>query len=172
MENIEIKARYRDLKKGGDIARSMGAKYAGKHMQIDTYFRTKKGRLKLRETSIGKPCLIPYMRPSARGPKTCSYQLISVSDPGATKRIMSRILGVDAIVRKVRSIYLKGNVRIHLDKVAKLGNFLEFEAVIKRPSVGARKRARLELALLMRQFGVKPGHLVRHSYRELIKSGS
>ena len=171
MENIEIKARYSDLRKGGTIARSMGARYVGRYVQVDTYFRTVKGRLKLRESSGGVSHLIPYMRANTKGPKASFYQVLTISDPQTVKRIFSHLLGVSTSVRKVRRVYLKGNVRIHLDAVSKLGNFIEFEAVIKRPSATARKRARQKVVLFMRRFGIKPAHLVRQSYRELMKFG-
>ena len=120
-------------------------------------------------------CQLVFREKSAnniKGPKACSYQFIRISNPKMAKRIFSHLLGVDAVVRKTRRIYLKRNIRIHLDSVSKLGKFIEFEAVLKRPSAEAKKRARQEVALLMKKFGIKPRQLMRQSYRELINRSS
>ena len=62
MPNIEIKARYADLAKGRRIAEGLNAKWVGRDRQVDTYFRTREGRLKLRESSLSGTQLIPYRR--------------------------------------------------------------------------------------------------------------
>lgn len=52
MPNIEIKAIYHNLDQAKKIAIEIGAKYIGRDHQIDTYFYTPNGRLKMRESSL------------------------------------------------------------------------------------------------------------------------
>src|SRR5437764_1055578 len=103
MPNIEIKARYEDLEKARVIAKRLGARFAGLDHQIDTYFKAKEGRLKLRESSLKGAQLVPYVRPNQAGPKKSEYQIIALEDAGASKALLGKILGIDAVVDKKRS---------------------------------------------------------------------
>ena len=67
--NIEIKAVYKDLEKGRDIARGLCAHSIGIDHQTDTYFKTPQGRMKLRESSLSGAYLIPYLRPDQKEAK-------------------------------------------------------------------------------------------------------
>ena len=96
---------------------------------MDTYFRTRAGRLKLRESSLSGGELIPYLRPDAGGARRSDYRVIPVDDPPGVKALLTELLGVHRVVVKQREIFLAGNVRIHLDRVEGLGTFLELEAV-------------------------------------------
>ena len=55
MPNIEIKARCNNLKKALDIVHEIKTDYVGSLQQVDTYYETKEGRLKLREIWGGNP---------------------------------------------------------------------------------------------------------------------
>ena len=67
---------------------------------------------------------------------------------------------------KRREIFLQHNVRIHLDSVAGLGSFLEFEAVLS-PRVD-ESAGRLQVAQLQRQFALSPEDLLEGSYGEMV----
>lgn len=174
MLNVEIKAIYPDLEKAHALARELGADYLGELLQEDTYFKVPNGRFKLRESSDGKNQLIPYLRPCQKTPKESQYHLIEIEADGVSqvKKLFSSILGVDQVVRKRRDVYLVRNIRIHLDRVENLGNYLELEAVFDQKS-GERENIRdlsanLEVAELMTQLEVSSQALVSESYRELL----
>lgn len=166
MPNIEIKAHYSELDKARGIAKQIGAKHLGLDHQIDTYFSTQEGRLKLRESSLSGAMLIPYLRADSRGPKKSSYTLLNTTEPNLAKTLLTQILGVDTVVEKHRDIYLYENVRIHLDDVKGLGKFLEFEAVYKDESPESESLEQKKVNELIQVFGISTGDLVNHSYRE------
>ena len=168
MPNIEIKAVYPNQSKAEKIAKGLKARFVGRDYQVDTYFRTKAGRLKLRESRLSGAQLIPYMRPDQKGPKTCNYAVIPIREPRKVKALFRTTLGIDAVVEKRREIFLAGNVRIHLDRVKNLGDFLEFEAVFQNDSPRVRRTEKLKVEKLLRAFEVPPKSLLRNSYRELI----
>ena len=128
--NVELKARCADLAAARGVVQQLGARAAGVEVQADTYFRVGHGRLKLREIEGQSAVLIWYARPDADQARISSYYLVPVPEPEALKAALAAALGVRGEVRKRRTIYLWHNVRIHLDKVAGLGNFVEFEAVL------------------------------------------
>jgi adenylate cyclase class 2 len=167
--NIEIKAVYKDLSKARKIAKGLGARQGGRDRQVDTYFKIPAGRFKLRESRRVGGQLIPYRRPNQKGPKTSDYVLIPLPDPSKTKNILASLLGIDAVVEKQRDLFLLGNIRIHLDRVNGLGNFLEFEAVFKKDTARNRKIEKAKVEKLIQLFEIAPKALLKNSYRELIK---
>jgi adenylate cyclase class 2 len=168
--NIEIKARCADLAAAREGARRLGAAHVGLDRQVDTYFRTRVGRLKLRESCLSGGQLIPYLRPDREGPKRSDYQVVPLSDAVGVKRIMSEILGVHRVVTKEREIFLYENVRIHLDRVDGLGDFLELEAIVDG-TASAEAEARRKVARLMEELGVREDDLVALSYEGLLGEG-
>ena len=73
------------------------------------------------------------------------------------------------MVDKLRQIYLFQNVRIHLDRVDGLGDFLEFEAVLGTGD--EERRAHELLADLQQHFRLDANDLLAKSYGELILAG-
>lgn len=127
--NIELKATDPERALSFDICRRLGATDAGVIQQRDTYFTVARGGLKLREETPGLPHLIQFERPDRPKQRTSSYRIIAVDD-GATLRVALEVaLGVRGVVEKRRHLFLWRHVRIHLDEVAGLGCFIEFEAV-------------------------------------------
>lgn len=165
MPNIEIKARCDDNAAAKAIAARLKAKHVGSDRQIDTYFKTGAGRLKLRESSLSGAQLIPYVRPNQTGPKKSEYTLLPVPHPELCKTLLAEILGIEAVVDKIRDIYLVGNVRVHIDTVQELGSFIEFEAVYRDAEDETSECAKVEA--LMKQFNISSVHLLTGSYREL-----
>ena len=102
--NIEIKARCGKPSKIRKLLRSLGADFKGKDHQIDTYFKIPNGRLKLREGNI-ENCLIYYQRKNKRGPKQSDVILFKTSSDTSLKEILSKSLGILAVVDKQREIY-------------------------------------------------------------------
>ena len=76
------------------------------------------------------PELIWYRRPNVDEIRTCQYRRLKVTRVDRVKAGLSAVLGVEAVVVKRRRLYRWRNVRIHVDQVDQLGNFIEFEAVL------------------------------------------
>lgn len=128
MHNVEYKSEVRDMELARTICRGLRAVWIAELRQTDTYYRIPSGRLKKREC-VGEPVeYIFYDRPDLLGSKISHYTLYT--EPQARARFGTEPLPVWLTVRKVRTLYLIGNVRIHLDEVEGLGRFMELEAVV------------------------------------------
>lgn len=168
MPNVEIKAKHPNLARAREIAVVLGAKCVGLDHQIDTYFKTPTGRLKLRESSLSGAQLIPYVRDDQTGPKKSNYAVLPVPEVERTKQLFAELLGVEQIVEKHREIFLLDNVRIHLDDVKGLGTYFEFEAVYTDDSKESEKREHEKVRSLLAAFEIDPDQLLTGSYRELV----
>ena len=84
-------------------------------------------RLQLRRLEANTGQLIFYNRPDTSSAKLSDYHIAPVGDVEGTKRVLSLALGAVGCVRKVRTLYMVGQTRVHLDKVEGLGDFVEFE---------------------------------------------
>ena len=166
--NIEIKARCSDLERVRGIALALpGVEALDRETQIDTYFHTRSGRLKLRQSSVRGAELIPYQRTDEAKARLSLYQRLPVEDAEATRSLMSDLLGVLCEVKKERDVLLWRGVRIHLDQVEGLGEFLELEAVCNdqlTPEEGKRL-----VEDLLGRFGIESDHYESQSYENLIR---
>jgi adenylate cyclase class IV len=70
-----------------------------------------------------------------------------------------------AVVDKRREIYFVGNVKIHLDRVRRLGTFVEVEAMTRS---GDLRKVRAQAAKFRKLFAISPAHIVPLSYSDLI----
>jgi len=164
--NIELKARLADLARARDTAARLGARPLGILRQVDTYFTCAQGRLKLRQIDDREACLIAYERPDRADAKASDYHLVPVADADALLAALSVACGVVAVVAKRRELWMYENVRIHLDDVAELGSFLEFEAVLG-PDHDDRQ-GESQLALLRAAFEIPNSDLLARSYVDLL----
>lgn len=167
MENLEIKAFYHDLLKATDIALRIGAVKKWSKNQIDTYFSVPLGRLKLREESGSFANLISYNRPNQKSAKVSEYYIYQTKDNQTLKHVLSQVIPIDIVVEKKRTLFLWENVRIHLDNVKFLGNFIEFEAVLS--STKDRKKSLQQLKMLISQFDIKDDTLIPCGYFDLLE---
>ena len=142
----------------------MGAESRGALSQRDTYFNALNGRLKLREME-GKAQLIAYERPDEVGHRTSSYRIVEIEDAGGLRNALADTLGIQAVVAKKRLIFIWEDVRIHLDDVEGLGNFIEFEAVAPSESDLAAETERVRF--LRERFKVDDD-LIGVSYCDLL----
>lgn len=170
MRNIELKARLADLAAARQVAERLATKRLGIQHQVDTYFHCRDGRLKLREIDGLSAQLVWYSRPDEQGPKASDYRLVPVSNPKTLRAALQAALGIRGVVEKRREAFLHHNVRIHLDEVSGLGQFLEFEAVLG-PHVDDRA-GHAQLDDLARQFAIRPADLLCGSYGEMILEAS
>ncbi|MHC4452989.1 MAG: class IV adenylate cyclase [Planctomycetota bacterium] len=157
--NLEIKARCREP----DRARALATETVGVDRQVDTYFKTNRGRLKLRESSLCGGQLVPYFRPDDDGPRRSNFQLLAVDDPAGLKSMLTEMLGVHRVVSKTREILLHKNVRIHIDEVDGLGSFVELEAVFDGTPEEERRQHEL-VRWMMAEMGVTDADLIAGSY--------
>lgn len=164
--NVEIKAHCADLRPIRRALRHQGARFAGEDHQVDTYFRTPRGRLKLREGQIER-ALIFYHRKDQPGPKTSEVTLEPVAPESALKALLTEALGIRVVVDKRREIYFLGNVKFHLDRIEALGTFVEIEAIDAGGTLGEAK-LREQCAHYLALFDLPDEALVSGSYSDLL----
>jgi predicted adenylyl cyclase CyaB len=136
MKNIEIKYRITQLQKLAEFLSSLPeVRQINIILQTDIYYNTLRGRLKLRIPSSGRAELIYYERKNLSGARESDYHLFPVEEPNLLDTLLSQALGVKVQVKKQRTLFMYRNVRIHLDQVEDLGEFLEFESVIDKDTL-------------------------------------
>ena len=167
-ENIEIKARYSNLKKAREILKTTNAFFKGTDYQIDTYFKVNHGRLKLREGNI-ENFLIYYERENIESPKKSNVLLFKTDQNSSLKEILKKSLEILARVNKKREIYFIDNVKFHLDEVKNLGTFIEIEAMNKDAKFG-KKRLLEQCKQYMECLKIPKENLVSKSYSDLLLS--
>jgi predicted adenylyl cyclase CyaB len=94
------------------------------------------------------------------------YEIASVADPATTRQMLDAALGTLAVVEKVRTLLIRDNVRLHLDRVASLGEFGELEAVIPTGDDPERSRGAVDETLAA--LGIAPADLIDISYFEML----
>jgi adenylate cyclase, class 2 len=164
--NLELKAVDPDPESTFAAALDLGAQDQGVLRQRDTYFHAVQGRLKLREAPPQPAELIAYARAELAGPKVSLYRVVPVADHVALIDALADSLGVRVVVEKVRRLLLWRNVRIHLDRVAELGDFVEIEAVARSPGGLEVERDRVEE--LRAALGIADERLVALGYADLL----
>jgi predicted adenylyl cyclase CyaB len=167
--NIEIKAHLADQGRARATAERLATARLGIERQRDTYFGCRAGRLKLREIEGHAVHLIAYQRADSPGAKASDYRLVEVVQPDqapALRELLAAALGTLVVVDKSREIFLYHNVRIHLDEVAELGSFIEFEAIVGGAADDATAHKQVEL--LTRQFQIGAADLISGSYSDML----
>jgi predicted adenylyl cyclase CyaB len=167
--NVEIKARVSDLDRLRLIVEPLSDEPCEATFQDDTFFRTTRGRLKLRVTRPGGACLIYYEREDSLGPKPSRYVVSPAPDPESLRSLLAAALGVRGVVRKQRRLYMIGNTRVHLDRVEGLGAFMELEVMLQS---GQGVEEGLGVAReLMTRLRIGTGELVKGAYIDLLEAG-
>lgn len=165
--NVEIKARIESV---GDLAARVGV-FADQGpteiRQDDTFFNCPTGRLKLRSFSANEGELIFYRRADQSGPKESFYVRSPSQAPDSLRQALSLAYGQAGRVRKLRTLFLVGRTRVHLDVVEGLGHFLELEVVLRddEPASAGEHEARQ----LMQRLGVADSQLVERAYVDLLR---
>ena len=162
--NFEFKARLRNEGAVHAALKKLRARYVGTDRQLDTYFRVPGGRLKLLEARI-ENALIYYERSDTPRPRRAQIEMMLLPRRHPLRAILRQALEILTVVEKRREIYLVGNVKVHLDRVRRLGKFVEVEAISRSGSLGkVRQQARKFQKLL----GIAPVDLVGQSYSDLL----
>ena len=168
--SFEIKARCPDPSRIRKILLVRGASFKGLDRQIDTYFRVPSGRLKLREGNI-ENALIYYKRADQKKSKKCDAMLFPCKKKTPLKKLLTVALGVLTVVDKKREIYFIQNAKFHIDRVKRLGNFVEIEIFGRKGSAGV-VRLREQCEAYRRLLGIKEKDLLADSYSDqILKTG-
>jgi predicted adenylyl cyclase CyaB len=165
--NIEIKARANDFQRQAAIASKLADGEPQLLDQEDTFFCVPNGRLKLREFGDGSGELIQYHRANTLEPTESRYYRVDADDPSKLKQVLTDALGVRAVVRKKRTVYLVGQTRIHLDEVEGLGEFIELEVVLRADQDTAYGAPIAED--LMTRLEIAPADLIKSAYIDLLE---
>ncbi len=165
MQNVEAKFTIANSDAFRRSALALGFRRAGVLLQRDTFFRVPNGKLKLREEG-SRAMLISYARHPTGSLKSSDYTLVPISDPAGLKAALASSLGVFGEVTKRRVLFLRRNIRLHIDRVDGLGTFGEFEAVVGGRNPPAK--CRREVEELLGKLGVKLADLIDVSYMDMI----
>lgn len=195
MHNLELKVRCPGEAALDALvarARDGGAIYARAMTQRDTYFVVTHGRLKLREwrretaataqdrgddaeaeAGDAGAALIAYARPDQSGSRLSDYLLSPVPDPATMREALARALGVRVVVEKRRLLYHWGQTRIHFDRVAGLGAFVELETLLDRfPAAGREAAAAREHRAVIALLGLDTLPVIAGSYSDLLEGAA
>jgi predicted adenylyl cyclase CyaB len=147
MKNIELKVSLDNFKDVNILLNKYKAIKSAKLKQVDTYYNCKNGRLKLREINKQEFELIFYSRPNTQKSKVSSYSILKLykDQIASAKSILTMSYGEKVVVKKERVLWLYKNTRVHLDKVDRLGCFLELETVVNKISMNEAKQEQLEV---------------------------
>jgi predicted adenylyl cyclase CyaB len=162
---VELKARDPDPGRSLEVCESLGAECQDVLMQCDTYFHVPQGRLKLREEQGATSHLISYVRSDQSEPRESRYRIVEVEHPEELKAALTEVLGVKVVVEKRRQLFLWQGVRIHLDRVERLGDFIELEAVAPPGSDLAPEQRKTQQ--LRTAFEIADDNLIGASYSDL-----
>jgi predicted adenylyl cyclase CyaB len=166
MRNVEIKVRLHDRAAVEARLRDTDAQFVATLRQRDVFFCVPQGRLKLRFADDVAE-LIQYERADRAALRASDYHRLEVTDGDALLVILQRVLGTAGEVRKMRQLYRLDNVRIHLDAVEDLGDFMELEAIVDAIQDEAACRRAAEN--LLRRLQITPDAFEARAYIDLLR---
>lgn len=168
MQNVEVKARCTDLGPVRAILAGEGLSRVSRTRQVDTYFVTGQGRLKLREVDGAQRVeLIGYRRPDLPMMRAAIFTIAKVTDVEATRSVLAGVLGTRIVVSKTRELYQWDATRVHLDDVDGLGTFVELETAAYGEEVETARRACLKAFLTL---GLAEAETIAGSYADLLEA--
>jgi adenylate cyclase, class 2 len=164
--NIEFKAQANNIAALEEKLQTINPIFIGEDNQKDTYYAVIIGRLKLREGNI-ENALIWYDRQNIAGTKQSDILLYKHSPDNALKEILVKLHGIKVIVDKKRRIYFVDNVKIHFDRVERLGTFIEVEAIDIDGTIGIDK-LKEQCHFFTTFFDIKKEHFMEKSYSDML----
>jgi adenylate cyclase len=164
--NIEIKARIASVEVMLPRVRAHADQGPFEIDQDDTFFDCTKGRLKLRAASDQAGELIFYRRSDATEPKPSYFLRSPVPAVDALRGLLDAAYGTIGRVLKHRTLFMIGRTRVHLDRVAGLGDFLELEVMLGEGE--AEASGTREAQELMQRLGVDSAACVAGAYVDLL----
>lgn len=175
INNIEIKLRIADADSARCAIETLADGPARILEQKDTYFNAgDDAYLKLREEldaaeGDASASLIAYRRGRSAEPRPSDIRLAHLGDAGELAETLGHALGVLVVVDKTRELYFCGQTRIHLDRVDRLGAFLELEVVLEPDQSQADGLAIARR--LIERLNVDEAEAQSDSYRDLLLQG-
>ena len=168
--NVEIKARVHDFEAFQQRVESMSDTPVEIIEQLDTFYITPRGRLKLRVLAPDCCELIQYTRADDSTAKTSTYEIVQSDDPASFSRILESALPIRGVVTKRRYLYHIGPTRVHLDEVEGLGTFVELEVVLSKGQTSAYGAEIAED--LMTKLSIQMEDLISGAYIDLLEKGT
>jgi predicted adenylyl cyclase CyaB len=167
--NVEIKARIESVEAVAPRVAALADQGPIEIEQDDAFFVCERGRIKLRAFSATEGQLIFYRRANQAGPKESRFVISPTAAPDSLRDALTLAYGSAGRVRKHRTLYLVGRTRVHLDRVERLGHFLELEVVLaegESPEAGVK-----EARALMTALGLVDDQLIDGAYVDLLSAG-
>jgi predicted adenylyl cyclase CyaB len=96
------------------------------------------------------------------------YSIYLTGNPLDLRAVLSATYGEDVTVEKVRTLFLIGKTRVHLDDVRHLGQFVELEVVLEDGQ--AAEEGIAEAHRLMDKLGIRQENLIDGAYADLLRS--
>lgn len=169
IKNREFKAKVNQLESYEQKLLQLNPIFKGIDYQKDTYYKVGSDKkLKIREGII-ENALIYYERPEVADEKSARILLYKHHPDDQLKLILEKLHGIDIVVEKERKIYFRDNIKIHLDRVKTLGNFLEVEAIKDEHSSLTEKKLEEQCQKMRTYFSIQEDQLLAHSYADLLR---
>ena len=156
---IEIKARCQNPERIKAILETVNAKYQGCNNETDSYLKDNSQILKLRESG-NIVTIFKYTEETTTGKL---YRHVSNK---LMKDLLIKTCGLDKVVTKRREIYIIDNVKINIDQVEGLGNFVEIEAESDDENYSSTlQTCKFYLSLM----GIKQRDVIPFSYCDMLR---
>lgn len=162
-KNYEIKCSLSDYKTLRKKILDSGRYVYSKENQRDIYYKVRKGRLKLRVINNQTGNLIYYNRNEKSGKRISNYVIFRTSEFKELSQLLKILYSVKIEVLKTREIFVRKNIRIHLDKIKQLGSFLEIEITGNNLN-----SSELQMSKLISQLGLNENQFIKNSYSDLL----
>ena len=145
-QNLEVKIKLGSFNAVKKMLNKIGADFEATLNQKDIYYKNSGGLLKLRIEN-GAESLIHYKRNENSKNRWSNYSLLKFNE-GNAEKFLRQIFKIETVVEKKRLLYMYNNTRIHLDKIKRLGNYLELETLVLNGQADAQKRFKEMVELL------------------------
>lgn len=164
-KNYEIKCRLSsdNFKNIKSLLSKNGSYEYSIEKQTDIYYKVKSGRLKLRIINDKTSNLIFYNRADSKVERVSNYLISSSENFKELEIILSKQFDILIRVVKKREIFIKDNVRIHIDAVKDLGKFLEIEVIYDNLA-----KAKIQMTNLIDNLNLNKKDFIKVSYSDLL----
>ncbi len=179
MYEIEKRAQIKSVKKIKELIIKNGAKKIDEIQQKDIYFRSifdknKKGILRIRIKNDREVILTTKINVGRGDGKWEEKEIILPSkiDLNSLMKIIEfSFFRKEVTIIKKREKYKLSNLIINIDKIKKLGNFIEIEGIAKDKKDISRIRNKINN--LLKQLGIPKDNIIDEGYVKLmLKRGS
>lgn len=135
-KNLELKLKINSIAIIEKMILNLNIGYNSEFFQEDIYYHFNKGLLKVRIEGNEK-FLIFYLRDEKKKDRWSNYSILKLTEE-KYRKFLDKSYNEVIRVKKTRKLFIYKNTRIHLDRVDKLGEFLELETVVNQDDVSAK----------------------------------